>query len=141
MNSHGIFPERSHSAVLDRPSTVDELVPHLVCNWPRVVINGVTVSAPITRSGTVVTARIHLGALLPSDVRVAVVMRPGLLRAAAEIPLSCHGEAREDGSFLFEGIVPPAALTDGRSAIRVTSAAALPAWRYILEAIEAPCRP
>ena len=141
MNTHGMYSERSHSAVLDRPSTVDELVPHLVCNWPRVVINGVTVSEPITRVGSVVTARIHLGALLPNDVRVAVVVRPGLLRGAAELPLSCHSDASDDGSFLFEGIVPPAALTDGRCAIRVTSAAALPAWRYILEAIEAPCRP
>ena len=139
MHSFHAHAERSYSAVLDRPGTMDALIPHLMCNWPRVVIHDVAVGRATVRGERRVTARIDLGALLPKDVHVALVDR-ATHRAAGDILLSCRTELDEDRSHLFEAIVPSAVLNRGSCVIRVTPAASLPAWRYILEAVEAPCR-
>src|SRR5687768_6145442 len=139
MHSFQAHGERTYSAVLDRPSTMDALIPHLMCNWPRVVIHDVAVGRPAGRGERRVTARIHLGALLPGDVQVALVADRAPSAAPGGILLSRRTEPDEDGSHLFEAIVPSAVLDGGSCAVRVTPAADLPAWRYILEAVEAPC--
>lgn len=141
MHSHTVDSERSRSAVLDRPSTADALIPHLLCNWPRVVFNSIDVGRPTGRRGRLVTARIHLGALFPTDVRVLVVAGTAEYRTTGEIELSCRGAAEEDGTYRFEAMVAPAVLATGSCAVRVTPASVPPAWQYILETIEAPCKP
>lgn len=140
MHSFHAHADRTYSAVLDRPSTLDALVPHLMCNWPRVVIHEVAAGRPGVRGERRVSARIDLGALRPGDVRVALVADRAALQPPAEIVLSCRSDPGEDGSHVFEAVVPSSALASASCAVRVTPAAALPAWRYILEAVEAPCR-
>jgi hypothetical protein len=143
MQSSAIRSERSRSAVVERPRTPDGFVPHLVCNWPRVVIREVRVVRPqlSDESHPTVRAWIHLGALLPVDVRVAMVPTLGSVPNPTMARLMWSAESYRNGSYLFEGTMPAAALAGESCAIRVTPALDLPVWRYILRAIEAsvPC--
>src|SRR5688500_14367472 len=113
MHSSHALAERTYSAVLDRPRTMEALIPHLMCNWPRVVIHDVAVGRPGVRGERRVAARIDLGALFPADVNV-VLMAGGATRPAhGDILLTCRTAPGEDGSHLFEAVVPSAALARG----------------------------
>jgi hypothetical protein len=142
MLSSEIRSERSRSAVADRPGTPAGFVPHLVCNWPRVVIREVRVipSRLSDESHSTVRAWIHLGALLPVDVRVAMVPTRGSVPNATQTRLMLSAESSHNGSHLFEGTMPAAALGEGCT-VRVTPALDLPVWRDLLRAIEASGRP
>ena len=138
MQTNDTHAERAHSTVLRRPGTADALISHFVCNWPRIIIHSISLG----RRGSgkprgVVRARITLGALLPADVRVTLVstQHPSPF---ADVGLSWT-EQYEDGSHFFEGVVPAGAMTRSGCAIRVTPVVDLPAWRSLLEPIEAPC--
>ena len=137
MESWDIHSARRCSAALGRPRSPDELMPYLACNWPRVIIHAITVrEAPQGTSFGAIRARIGLGALRPSDVRVSVVPLDRPTAQSAAIRLSASAERCRDGSHLFDGVIPTEALTRRRCTVRVTPAAELPAWSYILTPIE-----
>ena len=138
MQTNQTQSDRASSAVLRRPGTATGLISHFVCNWPRVIIHSISLKRRASgRSRGVVRARVTLGALLPADVRVTLVstQRPSPF---AEVGLAWT-ERFEDGSHLFEGTAPAAALSGTGCAIRVTPVDDLPPWRSILEPIVAPC--
>jgi hypothetical protein len=141
MQSYHVHPERYRSPVADRPTTADGLIPHFLCNWPRVVIHHVDVS-PVPRNEKtqrMVRVAIHLGALLPTDVRVAIVPTQHSVPGLSETRLSWKAEPFTSGGHRFEGVAPAVLLAHGKCAIRVTPTADLPAWRHILDPIEATC--
>ena len=141
MQSYDVHPERYRSLVADRPTTADGLIPHFVCNWPRVVITNIEVS-PLPRNEKtqrMVRVTVDLGALLATDVRVAVVPTRHSVPGLSETRLSWSALPFAGGGHRFEGVVPAVLLAHGKCAIRVTPTADLPAWRHILDPIEATC--
>ena len=137
MESCDIHSGRRCWAAVGRPRNADELMPYLACNWPRVIIHAITVrEATPGKQFDAVRAHIALGALRPSDVRVSIVSLDRPNAQGIPIRLSANAEQCRDGSYAFEVVVPTAALTHRKCAIRVTPAAELPAWSYILTPIE-----
>lgn len=87
------------------------LAEHVVEQWPRVRISDVATRPSSEGSGDfmVVHARIHLGALLPADVRVELVPIPVVTTPAATQPASYlmwSVESYHNDSYAYEVTVP-----------------------------------
>lgn len=86
------------------------LAEHVVEQWPRVRISDVTTRPSSEGSGdyTIVHARVHLGALLPADVRVELVPMPVTKPAAAQPAsyLMWSVESYHNDSYAYEVTVP-----------------------------------
>ena len=121
-----------------RPAPGAGLVPEMVAQWPRIVLRDTTVVIPSTgdRSQRTVRACIHLGSLLPVDVRVALVPIRDSVPDFAMAHQMWSTESYHNGTYLYEVTLPVAALAGGNCAVRVTPARGLPLWRDILRVIE-----
>ena len=87
------------------------LAEHVVEQWPRVRISDVATrpSSEVSGDYTIVHARVHLGALLPADVRVELVPMPVVTKPAAAQPASYlmwSVESYHNDSYAYEVTVP-----------------------------------
>ena len=107
------------------PPAAEELVRHLVGQWPRVRVDHVTCrlsSGDATR--VTVEACVHLGALLPADVRVALVpgVKSGRPASPTPWPMSSVYSYHND-SYGYEVTVPASELgTTAECVVRVAPA-------------------
>ena len=115
-------------------------VPAMVTQWPRIVVSDTDVLASPSGDAAQRTVRacIHLGSLLPVDVRVALVpMRNSVPDFVVAHPL-WSTMSYHNGIYLYEATVPTAMLDGGNCVIRVTPATDLPLWRDVLRVIQVP---
>jgi hypothetical protein len=117
----------------------------MVAQWPRIVLRDTSITVPPTGDASLRTVRacVHLGSLLPVDVRVALVPIRDSAPDFAMAHLMWSAESYHNGTYLYEVTLPLAALAGGSCAVRVTPARGLPLWRDILRVIQTPipCQP